>query len=291
MIGVRAAVVWLVVLVLATATIGVAMAAKPAPSPKPSPLTVTILYDNRSTREDLGAAWGFSCLVSGPERTILFDTGGDGPTLLGNMDALGIRADTVDAIVLSHAHGDHVGGLESFLRRHGDVTVYGLESFRRETLDAAREKGAQVIEVGEPAEVCPGVLLTGTMRGSQEIPEQALVLASSEGPVVITGCAHPGIVEIVERVGELTRDTVHTVIGGFHLVRQSDAQVRDVIERLKESGVRRAAPCHCSGDGAIGLFRESFPDGFLPCSVGQVIRISPLPPRVEATPEEREGGS
>ena len=107
---------------------------------QPEILTVTIIYDNRVGAEGLKSAWGFACLVEGLEKTILFDTGGDGPTLLGNMAELGIKPRDVDVVVLSHAHWDHTGGLAAFLDVHSAVKVYLLESFPDEIGDDSRRR-------------------------------------------------------------------------------------------------------------------------------------------------------
>ena len=80
-------------------------------------LKITVVYNNYPYKEDLETGWGFSCLVEGADKTILFDTGGDGAVLLGNMDKLRIDPAVVDVVVLSHIHGDHTGGLEDFLEK------------------------------------------------------------------------------------------------------------------------------------------------------------------------------
>ena len=92
-------------------------------------LTVTVVYDNNPYKEGLETAWGFSCLITGSEKTILFDTGGDGSSLLGNMEKLAIEPDSIDTVVLSHIHGDHTGGLHSFLEKNHEITVYLPKSF------------------------------------------------------------------------------------------------------------------------------------------------------------------
>lgn len=243
---------------------------------QPSPPTVTILYDNRSTAEGLETAWGFACLVEGLEKTILFDTGGDSPTLLGNMKSLGIDPQRVDLIAISHAHYDHAGGLAGLLEIHPAVTVYLLESFPDEIAREARALGAEVVEISGPVELCPGASLGGELVGRGGIPEQSLLLSMENGITVITGCAHPGIVQTVELARETTSRDVRIVIGGFHLFRDSDAAIAQVISRLQALGVRWAAPCHCSGDAAIERFAESYGEGFLHCGTGAVFPVARL---------------
>jgi len=239
-------------------------------------LVVTVIYDNRGGAEGLRPAWGFACLVEGLEKTILFDTGGDSPTLLGNMAKLGIEPQDIEVVVLSHAHHDHTGGLAGFLDVRNDVTVYLLESFPNDIGSDARNRGARVIKVGQPTELCGGATLTEAMGGQAGIQEQSLVISTDSSAAVVTGCAHPGILSIVERAKEVTGREVRVIIGGFHLFRDSDASIRRTVSRLQELGVRWVVPCHCSGDPAIQRFADAYVHAFLRCSVGAVIPVGEL---------------
>jgi len=245
-------------------------------NPHAEGLTVTVIYDNRAAAEGLESAWGFACLVEGLEKTILFDTGGDGPILLRNMAELGIEPRDVDVVVLSHAHWDHTGGLAAFLDVHGAVTVYLLESFPDEIGEDSGRRGARVIKVDQPTELCDGATLTGEMIGEAGIAEQSLLLSTDSGVAVVTGCAHPGIVSTVERAKEMTGRDVLVIIGGFHMFKDSDASVRRIVSRLQELKVEWGAPCHCSGDSAIQRFADAYGDAFLACRAGAVIPVGKL---------------
>ncbi len=241
---------------------------------------VTIVYDNRSAAEGLEAAWGFACIVEGPEKTILFDTGGDSDRLLGNMADLGFQPEDVDVVVLSHVHGDHVGGLNGFLETNAQVVVYMPESFPDRLVEDARRRGAEVVEVSQPTRICPGVEITGEIVGESGIPEQSLLLLGDAGAAVITGCAHPGIVRTVERAKTLTGNEVLVALGGFHLVGSTEESIKSIVLALKRLGVRYVSPCHCSGDLAIEHFATSYGAQFVRCSVGSVIDVGKMMNRV-----------
>ncbi|MBN1504336.1 MAG: MBL fold metallo-hydrolase [Candidatus Eisenbacteria bacterium] len=245
----------------------------PAVDKSSNQLKLTVVYDNHSGAEGLKPAWGFACVVEGLEKTILFDTGGDAPTLLANMAKLGLRPQDVEVVVLSHAHGDHTGGLRGFLEANSRVMVYLLDSFPAGLRNDARRRGADVVDVSGPTQLCAGATVTGEILGEAGIPEQSLVLRGNAGAAVVTGCAHPGIVRIVERAKALTEVEVLLALGGFHLSGDSDDSIRGVVSRLRQLGVRYAAPCHCSGDRAIELFADAYGDRFVPCVVGTVLDV------------------
>ena len=231
---------------------------------------LTVLYDNNPADLRLTAAWGFACLIESQGGTILFDTGGDGAILMQNMATLGIDPAAIDAVVLSHNHADHVGGLQALLGSNDHLVVYIPGSFPEEFGRRVRER-ARVVEVGGPMEIIEGVHTTGEMGTT--IVEQSLIVETARGLVVVTGCAHPGIVEIVRRAA--AQGEIDLVIGGFHLRDRSRGDVQVVIEDLLALGMRRIAPCHCTGAEATVEFEAAFGSGFVPCGVGTVITIEP----------------
>jgi 7,8-dihydropterin-6-yl-methyl-4-(beta-D-ribofuranosyl)aminobenzene 5'-phosphate synthase len=259
----------------ATVTCTAAGAAQDTPTPtlgEASPgVTVTIVYDNNVGDERVQTAWGFSCLVQGTEQAVLFDTGGDSPTLLSNMRVLGLDPHEVDVVVISHVHGDHIGGLAGFLEENGDVTVYLPQSLPQATKDATSDAGAQVVEVGGPVQICEHVYSTGEM--GEAIREQSLIVETSEGLAVITGCAHPGVVSIVRRAKELMGQDVHLVLGGFHLGSASEAEIGAIVDAFVQMGVDQVAPCHCSGDAARSLFGEAYRDDCILAGAGSRLEI------------------
>jgi 7,8-dihydropterin-6-yl-methyl-4-(beta-D-ribofuranosyl)aminobenzene 5'-phosphate synthase len=234
-------------------------------------LKVSVVYDNYLAESGLGTGWGYAAVVEFRGQTILFDTGADGPTLMANLRALGFDPQTIEAVVLSHAHGDHTNGLDSLLATGVRPKVYVLPSFPADLKRHVAES-VEVIEV-EPGQVIgDGMFTTGEMSGP--VNEQALVVESGRGLVILTGCAHPGVDEIVSRVKEMRDENVHLVTGGFHLVRTSAERISEIVAEFRRLGVEKAAPSHCSGDAPIDAFRAEYGDDFVQSGVGRVFEIA-----------------
>ena len=241
-------------------------------------LNITVIYDNNSYDDRMKTAWGYSCLVNFNGRSVLFDTGGDGSTLLSNMEKLQIGPEKIDTVVLSHIHGDHVGGLEGLLERNSTVTIYLPASFPKNFKDKVEAAGAKLCEVHEAMKIDgdSNIYTTGELGGVMK--EQSLVIRTEAGLVVITGCAHPGVVNVVKKAKELFEDKeeVLLVMGGFHLGSTSKTRIKEIITSFREMGVQYAGPCHCSGDRARRLFKEAYGENFLEVGVGRVIAAAQI---------------
>ncbi len=236
-------------------------------------LRVTVVYDNNPYKEGLETAWGFACLVSGAEKTILFDTGG-GRSLLDNMEKLTIEPNSIDTVVLSHIHGDHTGGLGSFLEKNSNVAVYLPESFPAKFKDNVRDKGAKIVEVEQSLEICENVYSTGRLGTLRK--EQSLVIRTEAGLVVITGCGHPGIVKIVKTAKKLLKENILLVVGGFHLEWATRGKIEKIISAFKQFNVRYVGPCHCTGEKARTLFEKHFGKNYINIGAGKVITLTDL---------------
>jgi 7,8-dihydropterin-6-yl-methyl-4-(beta-D-ribofuranosyl)aminobenzene 5'-phosphate synthase len=234
-------------------------------------ISLTIVYDNNPYQEGLSTAWGFSCLIKGAERTILFDTGGKRTILLANMNKLGIDPKKIDLVVLSHFHYDHVGGLEGLLQQNNELTVFFPASFPTRFEDDLMKFGVQTVVIQDPALICKSVYSTGEL--GMRIGEQSLIMHTDKGILVITGCAHPGIVKIVKTAKNLIRDEVLLIMGGFHLGGTSKSVIKDIISEIKELGVKYVGPCHCSGDLARQLFKIEYGSNYIDVGVGRIIKF------------------
>ncbi len=233
------------------------------------PLRITVVYNNMKHTPALTTAWGFAAVIEDGADVVLFDTGGDGPTLLANMERLGIAPDSIGTIVLSHFHGDHTGGLGAFLARRPNVTVYMPRSFPAAFRRSVEQRGARVKVVSGPRHLSANLYSTGEM-GDGTI-EQALIVDTASGLVVITGCAHPGIVNIARAARRYLGKEICLLMGGFHLLNHNPEQIRETVAALRQLAVHRVAPSHCTGDTAIALFRDKWGKDFMEGGCGAVI--------------------
>jgi len=217
--------------------------------------------------------WGVAFLL-GDE--VLFDTFGDAEVFWRNLKGIGAKCDRIKHVVISHDHWDHTGGLWRFLDKYKDVTVYICPGFGAETKSRLTSLGVRVAEVAAWREIIPGVYLTGEIKGiyaGKEIAEQAVVVRTPKGLAVVTGCAHPGILTIVDEVRKRFNEPIFFVVGGFHLKDATPHTVNDIIRSLKLSGVRQVAPMHCTGALACRQFQAAYDKGFIGFKVGEAVDL------------------
>lgn len=236
-------------------------------------ITFTILYDNYNsgTVEGLESDWGFACLVTGTEKTILFDTGTRGKILENNMKRLKVNPADIDLVAISHKHGDHTGGLETFLAANSKVPVYFPSRIAGEFEKKVNATGAKTIAVKEWTEVCKDVYLSGDIVS--QVIEQVMVLDTPRGLVVVTGCAHPGIVKILESVKKQFKKDIYMTFGGFHLFLAQDTVLNKIMKRFKELEIQKVGATHCTGDPAIEAFKKAFGNNYVPMGVGRVVQV------------------
>ncbi len=248
----------------------------PSPKPEQSPaVTLTIVYDNQAYEPELRGDWGFACLIERSTDTVLFDTGASGALLLDNLASLGHTPQEIDAVVLSHAHKDHTGGLTALLDAGAVPTVYLPATFP-EAFKRQIEARASLVQVSEPGELRPGFFSTGPLGTS--IPEQALAVQTPAGPVVVTGCAHPGVELLAQQaLAAVDGKGATLLIGGLHLDSTSAQEVDRIITALQALGVQRVAPCHCTGTQAQHRFAAAYGTDYHSVRAGWTLTLTSEP--------------
>lgn len=211
-------------------------------------IRITIVYDNEVAKEGLRADWGFSCLVEAYGNKILFDTGANGSILLDNMKRLNIDPATIEEVFISHAHWDHTGGLLDFLKTN-PVKVYIPSSYPEP------HNAKEVIKVKEPLEIYENIFSTGELKGI----EQSLVVKTKKGLIIIVGCSHPGVRDILNTASQFGKPLA--LIGGLHGFRDFDL-IRDL---------EFVCATHCTQFKSE--IKSLYPDRYIAGGAGKVIEI------------------
>jgi 7,8-dihydropterin-6-yl-methyl-4-(beta-D-ribofuranosyl)aminobenzene 5'-phosphate synthase len=210
-------------------------------------MKITIIYDNTTIRKDLKKDWGFSCLIEAYERRILFDTGGSGAVLLGNMKRLEIDPVTIDDVFISHNHFDHIGGLSAFLDENDNVTVHVPTSLKGIRI------AKKVLYYAKPCRIHDNFYTTGEL----DHIEQSLAIKTGIGLVLIAGCSHPGMKTIFNAVSQFGR--IEGIVGGFHGF--------DQLEFFKD--LEFICPCHCTK--YMQEIKSRYPGKYIEGGAGTII--------------------
>jgi len=230
-------------------------------------LKLIVVVDNYPDSE-LKTAWGVSILAKTPKNTILFDTGPDPNVLRENLQKLGIDPAEIDFVVISHEHGDHVGGLSYLAKVKPGLKVY----VPRGVAGRIKVHGLNIVEVDKTMEVADGVAIIGWLYGPP-IEEALAINVEGRGLVILVGCSHPGVVNIVAKAKTDLGVKPHLILGGFHMGGASESTCRETIKRLIELGVEKIAPIHCSGDRIRSILEKEYPENWLKCHVGSIIEF------------------
>jgi len=236
-------------------------------------MQIKILFDSVALDNRFLTGWGVSCLIDG---RILFDTGERPTPLLRNMKNMDVDIRDLKTVVISHNHWDHRGGLWGILKENPKLKVYACPNFSKRFKNRVRSYGSQLIEVDQFTQVYKDIYSTGEVEGrygGKYMPEQALALRTKKGISVITGCAHPGIIKIVENIKKNIPGNIHLLLGGFHLTGKHKKTIKPVVNKLKQLGIKKTAPSHCTGKNATNLFKEAYGDNFINIRVGSIIDV------------------
>lgn len=218
--------------------------------------------------------WGVSFLIG---EDVLFDTFGDPGVLLNNMRKFNIDPVKIKHIVLSHDDWDHISGLWYLIQDRKDIVVYICPGLKQEIKDRIASFGVRVIEVKPFTMIKEGVFSIGQIQAvctDESVFEQALVIKFLKSLTIITGCAHPGIVNIINAVKKhFLKERVSFVLGGLHLKDNTDETNMRIIKDLRELGIHKVAPTHCTGKRATEMIRETFGCGFVRVKEGDSIEL------------------
>lgn len=273
-------------------------------------VTITTVVENAAGRADLQAEHGLAVWIDTGRHRVLFDTG-QSDLVLANVRALDIGLEQTDAIVLSHGHYDHTGGLAGALSVARRATVFLHPAALADKY--ARDGNGRCRAIGMPracrvalsrhpvrsvptegiTEVVEGVFATGAVPRANDfedtggpffldeactqpdllVDDQSLFFESPEGLIVVLGCAHAGIINVLEYIHRVTGRPIHTVLGGTHLGSASEHRLERTVEALRRLGVKRLGPAHCTGQAASARLQQELSGCCFACPGGTQLRI------------------
>ena len=271
---------------------------------------ITILYDAFGKSSGMQKDWGYAALIEYGGKRILFDTGNNGDTLAQNAKAKGIDLSRLDFVVMSHRHGDHMGGVAYLLSVNPRVKIYAPKegfgvygadlpgTFYRKDESLPPEQryydgrppevmrfgaawpGANFQLVDKNIEIAPGIHLIALVSdrpGTLELRELSLAINTAEGMVIIVGCSHPGIEKIVEAATKIN-PRIHLVAGGFHLVVSKDEEIEKIVAALRDTyKVAYVAPGHCTGEPTFAALKKAFGERDLYAGLGTTLALGAMP--------------
>jgi 7,8-dihydropterin-6-yl-methyl-4-(beta-D-ribofuranosyl)aminobenzene 5'-phosphate synthase len=271
---------------------------------------ITVLYDAFGRDSTMTKDWGYSALVEVKGKRILFDTGDNPEIFAANVKAKDVDLTRLDFVVMSHRHGDHMGGLTHLLSVNPHVKIYapkenfGVYGFdlpsrfyrRAESLppemryyDGAPPEimkfgtafpSANIQLIDKTTEVSPGITLIALVSdapGTKELKELSLAINTPEGVVLVVGCAHPGLEAIAAEAARIDPH-IHFVAGGFHLVVAPDADIERVAAALHDTfKVDYIAPGHCTGEPTFAALQKAFGDRYLYAGLGTTVDTAANP--------------
>jgi len=272
------------------------------------PAKITVLYDAFGRLPGLQKDWGYSALIEANGKRILFDTGNNPDILESNSRALGINLAHLDFVVMSHRHGDHMGGMDYLLKVNPHVKIYAPKenfgvygaslpsSFYRRSDDlppymryydgsppdqlvfgSAWSRGRFEL-IDQTTEILPGIhliALTSEKPTTLELKELTLAIQTPEGLVLVVGCSHPGLDKVLA-AARVIDPHIHLIAGGFHLLAASDEIITQSTNLLLDTAkVDYVAPGHCTGEPAFLALRRAFGDRYVYAGLGTTISLGP----------------
>jgi 7,8-dihydropterin-6-yl-methyl-4-(beta-D-ribofuranosyl)aminobenzene 5'-phosphate synthase len=275
---------------------------------------ITVLYDAFGKDAAMTKDWGYAALVEINGKRILFDTGDDPAILAKNVKAKGVDLTKLDFVVLSHRHGDHTSGISYLLSANPKVKIYapaeGLGGifgtavssrfYRKDEALPAEKRyyngtppeiikmgtvfpGANIQLIDKTTELVPGITLIALVSdvpGTRELKELSLAINTADGIVLVVGCSHPGIENIVAEAAKINPH-IHFIAGGFHLVAAQDPAIEKIATTLHDTyKVDYIAPGHCTGEPAFAALQKTFGDHYLYAGLGTALDLGANPHEV-----------
>ena len=271
---------------------------------------ITVVYDAFGKPSAMQKDWGYAALIEVNGKRILFDTGDNAEIFAQNVKAKGIDLTKLDFVVMSHRHGDHMGGLSYLLSVNPKVKIYapkenfGVYGFslpskfyrKAESLPAEMRyydgappevmkfgsawPGANFELIDKTTEIAPGIHLIALVSDKPttlELKELSLAIDTPEGIVLVVGCSHPGIDKIVEAASAINKH-IHLIAGGFHLVVAKDPDIEKIAATLHDTyRVDYVAPGHCTGEPTFAALKQTFGDHYLYAGLGTELDLGANP--------------
>jgi 7,8-dihydropterin-6-yl-methyl-4-(beta-D-ribofuranosyl)aminobenzene 5'-phosphate synthase len=271
---------------------------------------LTVLYDAFGRDPALQKDWGYAALIEIGGRRILFDTGNNADVLARNTQAKSVDLSQLDFVVMSHRHGDHMGGMAHLLKVNPRVKIYAPKEgfgvygfdlpsafYRKDDALPPEQRyydgkppdimrfgaawpAANIQLIDRTTEILPGVHLIALVSdkpGTLELRELSLALETPDGMVVVVGCSHPGIDTIMKAVAAIN-PRISFVAGGFHLVVAKDAEIQSVAETLRDTyKVAYVAPGHCTGEPTFAALKRAFGERYLYAGLGTTFALGATP--------------
>ncbi len=223
---------------------------------------IKIVFDNVTK----GSLWGFSLYME--KYKLLFDTGSNGRVLLKNLQKEGVNVKEIEYLFISHSHWDHIGGIDSILELNPNITMFVPNSLSKYLIKDLRTLTKEVVVCEGFAKLFDRVYTTGVL--GEEMPEQSLLIDAKES-ILITGCGHFGADRIVEVAKNELKKDISVLIGGFHLLSKSDKEISKMANSLKNLGVKKVVPTHCTGEKAFKIFQDIYGKDY--CKEGGIGRV------------------
>ena len=272
-----------------------------------TPNRVTILYDSFGKNPALTMDWGFAALVEYGGKRILFDTGNSVQIFEHNVKAAGVDLRKLDFVVMSHRHGDHMGGLAYLLKVNPTVKIYAPKErsgvygddrpsstwYRKDSSLPVEQRyyggappenihmgaawpGANFQLIDKNTELAPGMFLIALVSdtpGTLELRELSLAIRTPDGLLLVVGCSHPGVEQILKEASAIDPH-ISILLGGLHQIQAPDPEIDRIARMLHDQyKLDRVAPGHCTGEPEFAALKKTFGDHFVYAGIGSVVNL------------------